>query len=123
MILINEEAFSPVAPNTLLLDEKPAYYATKVEGRSPRVKFHTKRTARNAVQYHFGGGYKDTPHRAWTSVPQPPSVALYKLGLFGERLLYVPIFDSQSDLAHAVVDGRVTLKQALEHLDWDVNVA
>lgn len=99
--------FKAIAVNETLQHSKPAF-ATRIEGRTPRVKFQHRGQARSAVHYHFSKGYKDN-HR---------NVVLFKFDLASGR--YVSIFDSSSELAYAVVDGQITLHEALDSLDWDV---
>lgn len=98
---------NPAISGWNILEVPRADYATKIESRSPVVKYQNKGQAKNAIHYHFRD-YKDTYR----------NITLYK---FDNRLnVYVPIFDSSSELAYAVVDGHVTLKEALESLNWNV---
>lgn len=94
---------NPISEEDVMVVKDTPKYATRIPSRSPEIKYQQRGTAKNAMHYHF------REHRG-------PKQVIYK---YDQDLgVYTSIFDSHSELADAVRDGKLTLKKALEGLDW-----
>lgn len=94
---------NPISQEEHLPAKDTPQYATWIPYRSPEIKYQRRGPARNAIHYHFK---YDSPWRTRLFKYDP------------DERVYKVIFDSHSELAQAVHEGKLRLRDALDSLDW-----
>lgn len=84
-------------------------YATVKPSRNPRTKYQTRGEAKNALRWciNEGSGFR-------SGLNNFTSIAVFKW----VDDAYVPIFDSNSELADAYRDNKITKDELFNLIDW-----
>lgn len=103
--------YNPIGSQQLkaITSPKQPGYATYKPTRNPAVKYQTRGDAKNALRWCIaeGSGFR-------SGLKNFTTITVYKFYVDG----YVPIFDSNSELADALRNNLITEDELFNLIDW-----